>query len=434
MLPKPFAAFNEKTTQSGVDSLAPLNRRASPRRSAPRQREAKDRMRKILVMIPAGEIYDHDCVRWYRASEVQESIDHYHNIGDAFVHDSSMKLLDYDAISVLDIRTADPADIDRYNAEYDYCFLRGSNYINPTMNWRCTLEIVEKLKIPVIAFGVGAQAPSHGPLELSEESKRVWRAIADHCETLGVRGNYTADVLWGIGIKNVRVIGCPTLFRRRNPDLRIDLPKLDHVRKLGYTLRREVDPAYARDIKRYLSVQRDTLLSLAKGRDITVFAQGEIEEKKVVLGTPEQREAAIEALTASGWFTGPDDPLIGIYRNHLFYSDVVAEYDAAVRRQDLVLGYRLHGNLISLANGVPSIYFTYDSRTAEFVETFNIPAYDVFSGKPFELEAYWDQGIFERFNRAYYRGYREMRVFLEENGIAHRMSDNRMKAKARHVA
>jgi polysaccharide pyruvyl transferase WcaK-like protein len=396
--------------------------------------EAKDTMRKILVMIPAGEIYDHDCVRWYRATDAQEWIDHYHNIGDAFVHDSSMKLLDYDAISVLDIRTADPADIDRYNAEYDYCFLRGSNYINPTMNWRCTLEIVEKLKIPVIAFGVGAQAPSHGPLELSDESKRVWRAIGDRCETLGVRGNYTADVLWNIGVKNVRVIGCPTLFRRRNPDHRIDLPKLEKVRKVGYTLRREVDPAYAPDINQYLKVQRDTLLELAKDREVTVFAQGEIEEKKVVMGTPEQREEAIAKLIDSGWFTGKDDPLVKLYRKRLFYSDVVAEYDAAAKRQHLVLGYRLHGNLISLANGVPSIYFTYDSRTAEFVETFNIPAYDVFSGKKFELEAYWDQTLFERFNRAYYRGYREMRAFLEENGIAHRMAGDRLKPRAVHVA
>ena len=79
---------------------------------------------------------------------------------------------------------------------------------------------------------------------------------------------------------------------------------------------------------------------------------------------------------------------------------------------------------------MPSIYFTYDSRTAEFVETFNIPAYDVFSGKKFELESYWDQSLFERFNRAYYRGYREMRAFLEENGIAHRMTGKRPKPRA----
>jgi polysaccharide pyruvyl transferase WcaK-like protein len=398
------------------------------------RQETKDDMRKILVMIPAGEIYDHDCVRWYRSDDPQEWMNHYHNIGDAFVHDSSMKLLDYDAISVLDIRTADPADIDRYNAEYDYCFLRGSNYINPTMNWRCTLEIVQKLKIPVIAFGVGAQAPSHGPLELSDESRRVWRAIADRCETLGVRGEYTADVLWNIGVKNVRVIGCPTLFRSRNPDLKVALPPLKKLRKIGYTLRREVDPAYAPDIAQYLKVQRDTLLELAAKYDVTVMAQGEVEEKKMVMGSEAQREEAVEKLTKENWFTGADDPLLATYRKALFYSDVVADYDATARKQDLVLGYRLHGNLISLANGVPSVYFTYDSRTAEFVQTFNIPAYDVFSGRKFELEAYWDQALFERFNRAYYRGYREMRAFLEENGIAHRMSGTRKKPKVANVA
>src|SRR5687768_15091412 len=42
---------------------------------------------KILVMIPSGEVYNHDCVRWYRYQEIQRSIDHYHNIGDAFVFD-----------------------------------------------------------------------------------------------------------------------------------------------------------------------------------------------------------------------------------------------------------------------------------------------------------------------------------------------------------
>jgi hypothetical protein len=144
-------------------------------------------MRKILVMIPAGEMYDHDCVRWYKADDVQRSIDSYHNIGDAFVHDSSLKILDYDAIDVMEIASVDQKAIDRYNAEYAYCFLRGSNYIHSSMRWQQTGSIIEKLKIPVIAFGVGAQAPAHGPLELSAETKRILHAIADRCETLGVR-------------------------------------------------------------------------------------------------------------------------------------------------------------------------------------------------------------------------------------------------------
>lgn len=46
-------------------------------------------MARALVMIPAGEVYDHDNVRWYRHTDVQGSINHYHNIGDAFVFESS---------------------------------------------------------------------------------------------------------------------------------------------------------------------------------------------------------------------------------------------------------------------------------------------------------------------------------------------------------
>lgn len=378
-------------------------------------------MTRVLVIIPAGEVYDHDCVRWYRAGDVQRSIDHYHNIGDAFVFDSSLKLFDFDHVAAHDISTFDAQQIERYNAEYDFCFLRGSNYVNASMKWSRTLEVIEGLRIPVLAFGIGAQAPSEGPLVLSEETRRVLHAISERCVTLGVRGSYTAQVLWDIGIKNVRVIGCPTLFRRRDPNMRIDLPPLESVRHVGYTLRREVSRQYSPDIERYLAFQRQSILDMAARFDVTVMAQGELEEKKVVLGTAAQRADALDRLVARGWLGEADDPVAELYRTRLFYSDVVADYDAVARRQELVVGFRLHGNLIALANGVPSVYFTYDSRTSEFVETFGIPAHDVYAAKPFRLEDYWDQSRFERFNRTYFERYRDMRLFLEENGIPHRM-------------
>jgi hypothetical protein len=252
---------------------------------------------------------------------------------------------------------------------------------------------------------------------------RVWRLIAERCASVGVRGDYTAEVLWAIGVRNVRVVGCPTLFRGRDPDLRVDLPPLDSVRRAAFTLRREVSSTYARDIDRYLALQKQAILDLARRfPELTIAAQGEVEEKKVVLGNPEQREQALARLAEVGWLDGPEGALTALYRSRLFYSDVVADYDAMVRRQQLTLGYRLHGNLIALANGVPSVYFTYDSRTAEFADTFKIPAFDVFAGEPFDLERFWDQALFERFNRAHHHGWREMRVFLEENGVAHRMT------------
>jgi hypothetical protein len=241
--------------------------------------------------------------------------------------------------------------------------------------------------------------------------------------SFGVRGSYTADVLWSLGIRNTRIIGCPTMFRNNDPTLRIDLPPLDEVKRVGFTLRREVGHAYAQDIRRYLDLQRETILDLAGRFDVDVMAQGEVEEKKVLWGDATQRETAIGQLREQGWLKGEADPMERLYASNLFYADSVREFEQFVRTKDLVLGYRLHGNLISLANRIPSVYFTYDSRTVEFVETFQIPSFNVFGGKPFRLEDYWDQALFDKLNRAYYQHYRDTRLFLDENNVPHKMVD-----------
>lgn len=345
-------------------------------------------------------------------------------ITTAFVYDSSLKLLNYDRLEVLNIENVVPEQVDRLNREFDYVFLRGSNYIHGDMKWRRAEEVLERLRLPVLAFGIGAQAPSKGDLVLSEESVRILRRMAESTTSIGVRGAYTADVLWRLGIKNVRIVGCPTAFRNHDPDLEIRLPELEGVHKVGLTLRREVSPNYAPDVERYLTFHRDLVKEIAGRFDTVLMAQGEIEEKAIVFGTGEQKEAAIAALKSNGWASKwyMDEVIEQLYRTRLFYSDVVADYEELVRTKDLVLGYRLHGNLMALANGVPSIYFTYDSRTTEFAETFAIPSHHVFSERPFRLEDYWTQAAFDRFNRAYHACYREMRAFLDENGVGHKLA------------
>lgn len=387
-------------------------------------------MKKVLVISPSGEVYDHDCVRWYRGSRYEIKPDHYHNIGDAFVYDSSLKLLEFSHLDGINIREPSDADIERYNNQFDYAFLRGSNYLHNDMDWENAAKVLARLRIPVVAFGIGAQASSKRPLALNQSTRRVMELIGERSTSVGVRGTYTADVLWGLGIRNVRIIACPTIFRNNDPTLRIDLPPLSAVRDVAYTLRREVNGAYAQDLRRYLDLQRDTILDLSGRFDLDVLAQGEVEEKHVLWGNDERRAKAIHQLRQQGWLRGPEDPLEKIYSTKLFYSDNVSEFEQKVRHKHLVLGYRLHGNLLGLANRVPAIYFTYDSRTAEFAETLQIPSFDVFSSKPFHLEDYWDQALFERFNRAYYQTYRAMRLFLDENGVAHKMRDETISARA----
>lgn len=380
-------------------------------------------MPRVLVMIPSGEVYNHDSVRWYRYQDVQRSINHYHNIGDAFVFDSTLKLLNFTKLRTLTISEFREEDVDRLREEFDYVVLRGSNYIHSEMDWEFAEAVLKRLGLPVLAFGIGAQAPVDGRIELSESTKNVLRLISDSTESVGVRGAYTAQVLSDLGIRNARIIGCPTAFRKNDPELKISLPKVDEVRKIGLTIRREVSPAYARDIRQYLTFHRNLIKSFAGRFETTLFAQGEIEEKKLVLGTPDQKEEAISSLKDNSWVSQwyMDEDVERLYRTRLFYSDVVADYDAAVSACDLVLGYRLHGNLMALANGIPSIYFTYDSRTREFADTFKIPSFDVFSDKVFRLSDFWDQSSFDGFNGAYRQVFAAMQNFLNENNIDHKM-------------
>jgi hypothetical protein len=384
------------------------------------------------VISPSGEVYDHDNVRWYQHSDIQRSIRHYHNSGDMFVFDSSLKLLKFDQLDVLDIRTVNQAAIDRCNREYDYVFLRGSNYIHNEMDWENAETVLSKLKIPVLAFGVGAQAPAKGKLELPASGRRIWQMIGERSTTLGVRGAYTAEVLWNIGVKNTRIVGCPTAFRNNDPNLRIDLPALESVRQVGFTVRREVSKAYSPDVKLYITRHRDIIKQMAARFDLRLMMQGEVEEKLMLWGTAEQNAEAWQKLTSEGWWRDWffDSEVEALWRSRLFYSDVVADYEKLVRQKDLVLGYRLHGNLMALANKVPSVYFTYDSRTVEFAETFGIPSYDVYSEKDFRLEDYWHQELFEKFNRCYYQHYQDMRDLLDENGITHKMHPRQRFRKA----
>ena len=61
--------------------------------------------------------------------------------------------------------------IDRLREEYDYVILRGSNYDHQHMDWTDTIPVLKRLGLPVIAFGIGAQAPVKGQLELSEANE-----------------------------------------------------------------------------------------------------------------------------------------------------------------------------------------------------------------------------------------------------------------------
>ena len=152
----------------------------------------------------------------------------------------------------------------------------------------------------MIALGIGAQAPVKGKLELSEETKTVLRHDGRFHDL-----DRRARRLFGrrsCGTSASRTSASSAARPRSaatTPISTIQLPPLDKIRTAGITLRREVSPTYAQDIKHYLTFHRDLVKDLAGRFDVVLMAQGEVEEKKIVLGTPEQKEEAFAALQAN---------------------------------------------------------------------------------------------------------------------------------------
>ena len=377
---------------------------------------------RILVMIPSGQRYGHDNIKIYEQPRTQYR-QKYFNTGDMVVYDSTLKLLDFSDLDVLKIVNPTPADVIRYNKTFDFAFLRGSNFIHEFMNWEQAPEVLAQLRIRVHAIGVGAQAECKRQINLSEASRQVWRRISERSTTIGVRGQFTAETLRDAGIENVDVIGCPSVFRRCVRNMRLRFKPVSEVKRVAFSLRRETSSVYAVDQKEFVNRQRRLLLKFADAYDLTVTIHGEPEEKAFFDADEQAIGEATQKLRTLGWFT-PDveAKLTDIYRRRLFLYDAVEQYDAMINSMDFAIGYRVHGVLPALANGIPAILITYDTRSEELAQTLSIPMIrDTELNEITDISALYSPARFEAFERNFPRNYDRMKAYLERNEIPNRM-------------
>ncbi len=376
---------------------------------------------RALVIYPAGEVYDHDKVRWYRAP-MEKLLSEYFNIGDMIVYDSTLKLLRYAHLEPMKIMAPTDADIARYASEFDFIFVRGSNFIHENMEWFRAVEVLEKVKLPVYAIGVGAQASRNRRIELPEASRRFWSIVAERSAAIGVRGAFSAETLRQNGIRNVEVVGCPSIFRTRNRDLQIRVPDQREIRKVAFSLRREADKSYTADPEAYLRNQKAALLKVDAQSEMVMSSHGEQEEKAFFLRDAAAKEKAVSEFVRTGWWSGPDDAAMRrIYEKQLFSFFDVEHYDAFARSQDLAVGYRVHGVLPAVAHGVPGVLVAYDTRSQELAETLKIPVVPEAALAEGGWRAVYREAALGSLVKSYAGSYDRMRDFLDRNGIPHRM-------------
>lgn len=263
-------------------------------------------------------------------------------------------------------------DPDLLNVRHERALLVCANIINPEIDLSELAWRIEKLRIPFCAFSLGVQAPLLQPVpSLSSGSDRCLRAISDRAVSIGLRGSLSADFLSRMGIRNWRIVGCPSNFLNVSTNFderdwwgvaaRVDQPIALHVEKAG-------DFAiYVAQFRRLVGNSRrffffQTAAGLTKAYCDGVPGDG-------VPGDLRPNELAkMEVYGAVG-----EAAARRMMETDFCCFFSMREWIQSSAELRFSIGARLHGNIVALQCGVPSLVVIHDERTRELADCLRLP-------------------------------------------------------------
>ena len=308
---------------------------------------------------------------------------------------------------------------------FDVIVVPAANMIFKEFDLSSYADRIEATNLPCVVAGLGAQAPHAGEkvTDIPAGSKRFLKVIAERSKVIGVRGNFTAEVMSDFGITNVRPIGCPSLYRSHDRGLRIRRSRSGAPLRVTLNGSRDTiahmrSPVHAQRVEA-------ALIRLSIGRGYSYVLQSEDIEIDVLASqtTTSQQQAALEQLLRD--LDASD--AIGAFANHirangrLFFD--LQSWDDHMRSVDVSIGSRFHGNLIALTNGTPAVILNHDSRTTEMAELMGMPHVFTEDVRQIDPEDLLEMADFDLFEARYQRLYDRFADFLAENGLSHRLQD-----------
>lgn len=313
------------------------------------------------------------------------------------------------------------------NERFDVIVIGAANFIFKGFDLSSMADFIESTALPCVMVGLGAQMPAMGDSvhSIPEGSKRLLRVASHRSKTIGVRGHFTAEVMNGFGIRNVRAVGCPSLYRRLKRKFTIRRPTLGAGLRVSLNGSRNVI-AHAASPEAAKRVEAQLLrLSLNMGYEYVL--QNEKPEMNVLWSDDATRFVPnLQAIVKQFGLAVAPERLIEHIRskNRLFLN--LRDWDDYISRFDYSLGSRFHGNVIALTNGVAASILTHDSRTTEMARLMNIPHVPVEEIDKIDVEQLASSADYDAFEREYPLMYDRFAEFLDENGLQHNLVDARV--------
>jgi hypothetical protein len=305
--------------------------------------------------------------------------------------------------------------------------VRGSTYLNRRFDFDKAVRTLASVDAPLAVVGLGAQDADQDPTFLDDvpAARRFVEMLDERSASISVRGDFTAAVVERLGATNIRVTGCPSMFYSLGtPEVAVPARLGGEERRLGVSLHTGLRagvfcrnrPAALRKHGRVIN------FAFAQAAGVSLFEQGV--ELEYAVGNADlpmaDRLQAAEAVLARLPNPGSLQPVDLVH--HVVSVRSVEDWLAKARELDAMIGFRFHGNMVALTQGLPCFYYVYDSRLAEFCRLYRLPYLDVEDGWRDPVTAILEHD-WAATTRAIRQCFQELRAFYEENGISHTFRD-----------
>jgi len=304
--------------------------------------------------------------------------------------------------------------------------LRGSTYLHNNFDFEKAITTIDSIDSTIATVGLGAQNPNNDIrfLDKNKSAERFLKKLAEKSKSISVRGGFTASILERLGITNLRVTGCPSMFYSlTTPKIRINESLYTSQRKIGLSLHPGLRKSiFCRSPKLTRQKHAEIIkFSIENCFSLKLFEQGSPREYNISrkdIPLDQRIESAIEFINLIGAekILSPTDII-----DRMVNLGNIEEWRKEVAVLDALVGFRFHGNMIGLSQGIPCYYYTYDSRLEEFCKLYKLP-YSPIENKfnnPFDeiLTHDWSMS-----SKAIKNCFNELVAFYEENGIDHTLN------------
>lgn len=232
------------------------------------------------------------------------------------------------------------------------------------------IRSLERYEVPIIPFGLGAQAPSLDidEFELGPGNQAFIRFLNDRAPAVSVRGDFTYQVFEKYGsVDNVFVTGCPSFFS--HPEA---FQQLHDRLELGGDFARAAFSGSLHHVQLpkqqlYRAIEQDMYLIEPVSKNFHQFYLDCINDVEGI----EPAYFLKALLKEPDWSVGRLKSFM--IRRYQLFRDLNSWLAFNREAIDGTIGTRFHVNMASLLSGIPAVWIAHDSRTYELCRQLSLP-------------------------------------------------------------